>query len=369
MIDKWHVMFISRGMSYGGSGRCISTFSSKLVEYGFKVSIIILRDYEREYYINPKINIIRLGLVTDKIKVGKFNMLTKWLPFIIKTVRKENVDVIIPFGVDICLLSVFGCRKKCKVCVTVRSNPKQEPKTEFWRKIRDYIYKKSDYIWVQNLQQRELMGYIAQEKFFVIPNPIKNELLHVNFEYSGKTHKFVNIGRLTAPKNQITLIKAMELLSKKYNNIQLDIYGEGELRGYLEKYVKDNDLQDKVFLRGRTDNVVDALIKEDVFVLNSQFEGMPNALMEAMAIGMPCISTDCETGPGELIQNRKNGLLISCNDIDELYDAMEYFILYPEKCREYGLLAKQMIKNNYNEDQVADKLADTLEKICAGDVG
>lgn len=367
-MNKGHVMFVSRGMAYGGSGRCISTFSSKLVEYGFKVSLIILRDYKSEYYINPKINVIRLGLVTDNIKVGIFNIITKWFPFIVKKSREAAPDVIIPFGVDICLLTVLGCRKKCKVCVTVRSNPAQEPKTVFWRKIRNFIYKKSDYIWVQNYQQRELMTSIHQNKFIVIPNPVKKELLQIKFEYSNEICRFVNVGRLTAQKNQIELIKAIKLLCTKYENVQLDIYGEGELRSYLEKYVNDNNLQDKVFLKGRVNNISDALSKEDVFILNSEFEGMPNALMEAMAIGMPCISSDCETGPRELIQNHKNGLLIACHNSNQLLQAMEYLILHPQKCKEYGLLAKDKIQNNYDEDKVAYKLATVLEKMCAGDL-
>ena len=363
-MEKGHIMFISRGMSYGGSGRCISAFSSGLVEQGFKVSLVILRDYKNEYYINSKINVIRLGLCTNDIKVSKANVILKWFPFIAKIIRKEQPDVVIPFGVDICLLTVLGCYKKCKICLTVRSNPKAEPKTEFWRKIRDYIYAKADYVWVQNFQQRELMPHIVQEKIFVIPNPIKNGLVDEEFEYTDNVCKFVNVGRLSTQKNQIVLIKAMCILCEKYTNISLDIYGEGELKSILEEVIRENKMQEKVFLKGRNNNIVEALKKEDVFILSSLFEGMPNALMEAMAIGMPCISTDCETGPKDLIEHKKNGLLVSCNDEYELSRAMECLILNPSKCEEYGKLAKEKIKNEYKEEQITSKLVSILEKIC-----
>ena len=106
--------------------------------------------------------------------------------------------------------------------------------------------------------------------------------------------------------------------------------------------------------------------KGDMYLLTSDYEGMPNALMEAMALGMPCIATDCPTGPGELIKHGESGLLIPINHESELISAVKEMIdMTCDKRKRMGMSARKKILENYNSDVIADMWMRLFEKISA----
>lgn len=364
-----HILFISRGMAYGGSGRCISVFSGQLAKAGYQVSLLVLRDYATEYAIAPDINVIRTHFMTDKVKVGKIDVLCRWFPEIIKSMKRLSPDLVIPFGVDICLLAMIGNFYNKRICVTVRSDPAREPANRIFRMLRDFIYRRAPYIWVQNDQQKEWFRNFAQDQFVTVPNPIREEICKQSVVYSGKMHRFITLGRLSKQKNQALLINAFGKISKKHKYVTLDIYGEGELRKELEEQIKRIGCEKSIFLRGRTENVIEALEAADAFILSSNHEGMPNALMEAMALGLPCISTDCNTGPRDLVTDKENGRLVPCNDVERLYEAIESFILYPDVAVQYGKRARQDICQRYQEQRICSRFRAEVEKMCAGEEG
>lgn len=117
-------------------------------------------------------------------------------------------------------------------------------------------------------------------------------------------------------------------------------------------------LTERVELAGVTNNVKDVLLNSDLFVMTSNYEGMPNALIEAMATGLPCISTDCPTGPSDLISNRLNGLLIKMNSVDECAAAMEYMISNQLDAWEMGEKAQLFIKEHYRCENIVNNLVE-----------
>ena len=126
----------------------------------------------------------------------------------------------------------------------------------------------------------------------------------------------------------------------------MQIYGEGELRAQLEDLIKENNLQDKVFLPGASKQVLKDINDAEVFAFSSDFEGMPNALIEAMALGIPCISTDCSPGGArEFINSYENGILVPCNDIAEMAKAMEYMLENKNEAEKMGGKAKNIVKD------------------------
>jgi GalNAc-alpha-(1->4)-GalNAc-alpha-(1->3)-diNAcBac-PP-undecaprenol alpha-1,4-N-acetyl-D-galactosaminyltransferase len=122
-------------------------------------------------------------------------------------------------------------------------------------------------------------------------------------------------------------------------------------------------IENAVSFKGRVANVADALMSTDLFVLSSNYEGMPNALMEAMAVGLPCISTDCPTGPKDLIKNMENGILIKSNDVDELASAIHYCVENPLFCQEAGRAAKKKVKEEFQVEMVIDKFIREINQI------
>lgn len=164
----------------------------------------------------------------------------------------------------------------------------------------------------------------AIKKSIVIHNMLMDDNLPV-VEFSEKKKEIVGIGRLSEQKNFKLLIDAFsEIESGEY---VVRIYGEGPLRKELEKQILHHNLEDKVFLMGRVDRVVDYIKDSEIFVLSSDWEGMPNALMESMAMGLACIATDVSTGGSrELIENMKNGIIVPVGDKEALKKAISMLI-------------------------------------------
>ncbi len=138
------------------------------------------------------------------------------------------------------------------------------------------------------------------------------------------------------------MIKSFNLIKDKFPYITLEIYGVGDEYQNISNLIESLNLRDRVFLRGRTHNPEKVLEIADIFVLSSDFEGMPNALMEAMAAGLPCIATDCPCGgPKALINNYENGILTEVNNELQLANAISYLLSNKEQRFELGKKAKQ----------------------------
>ena len=121
----------------------------------------------------------------------------------------------------------------------------------------------------------------------------------------------------------------------------------------MQKKITNDNLNGIVTLQGRTNNAQKVLNAADVFVMTSNYEGMPNALLEAMAVGLPCISTDCPTGPAEIIDNGINGILVPVNNEAALTKAIEKYIEMGETIAEIGKAARKTVRDNYSTDVIA----------------
>ena len=158
----------------------------------------------------------------------------------------------------------------------------------------------------------------------------------------------VAAGRLDENKNHAMLIHAFSRIAGEYPNMQLVIYGEGELREQLTKLIKEKELEERISLPGSIDNVADEIGRAKIFALTSNTEGMPNTVIEAMVLGTPVISTDCPCGgPAMLINDGENGLLVPVGDAYALADAMR------------KLLADEGLAQKISENAL--KLADELD--------
>ena len=150
-------------------------------------------------------------------------------------------------------------------------------------------------------------------------------LIFVKEPYIGKHEKeIVSVGRLNIPKNFPLLIRAFAKISEKHQDYILKIYGQGGLLESLKKLTRELGVEEKVEFPGYVNDIPKVLQKASLFVLSSHYEGMPNALAEAMSLGLPCISTDCPVGgPRFLINEEENGILVPVDDDDALADAIE----------------------------------------------
>ena len=163
-------------------------------------------------------------------------------------------------------------------------------------------------------------------------------------------------GRLEPQKNYSMALRAVQKVKKVYPDIQLDIFGKGKAADRIQEEINQLDLSENVVLHGWSDNTIREFQSRDLYMLTSNSEGMPNSLMEAMAVGLPCISTDCETGPSDLITDGIDGYLVPINDSDMLANRLLKLIEmnYEERIA-MGNKAHEKMKTMFHSDAIADK--------------
>lgn len=356
------ILFVSYSLCNGGAERVLASLANQFVNMGVETEVLLYQRNEGEYYLDEKVQIIEMG---NEAYHGK-NVVARSLnriKFIRKILKTEQPDVVIPFlDVMVTESKIGAIFLNTKVVATVRNSPFQTPETAVGRFFRNIIFEFCDGVFVQNIAQKGYFSKNIQKKTFVVANPVSNNLICSEKQYSADVKSFVTCGRLHSQKNHKMLVNAFSKFLKKHPDCILKIYGVGPVKKELEEHIVELGLSNNVFCMGRTENVQAVLEQSDCFVLSSDFEGMPNALMEAMAVGVPCISTDCPTGPSDLIENYRSGLLTEVNNADKMADALCYMAEHPDDAIAMGQNAKKYISENYSEKFIADKLLNNLKE-------
>jgi len=171
------------------------------------------------------------------------------------------------------------------------------------------------------------------DRIHIIPNPVYviPDAQERRRKSETAEHTIVAMGRLVHQKGFDLLLEAFKQCSSRFPHWSLAILGEGHERSALESLVTRLELHWRVRFAGLVENPPAVLRGADLFVMSSRFEGFPLALIEAMACGLPVISTDCPTGPSEIIRNHVDGILVPTGDAMKLADAMERLMAHPEE--------------------------------------
>ncbi|NMA14486.1 MAG: glycosyltransferase, partial [Clostridia bacterium] len=345
-------MFIAASLVPGGAERVISELSNYFVNNGLAVSILLISGDVVKYDLHPDIKII--SMYEDmKGRSGLWAMLRRKF-LITQYVKHVNPDIIFSFLSDVNIYSCLALGlSKYKLIVSERNDPERDPASMLKRKIRDVVYKLADGYVFQTEAAKSYFPKSIQQKSTVIPNPIKAEL---PAPHRGEREKrIVAVGRLEPQKNYVLLLRAFAELHKGYPDYTLDIYGEGSQREYLLRTAKALGVTPRVNFNGVVHNVHDLIKSASLYVLTSDYEGMPNALMEAMAIGLPCVASDCPCGgPAMLIRDGENGLLFPVGDQKALVECMKKIL----GDKELALLISQNaihIRNKYKLSSIAEQ--------------
>lgn len=323
MKNKNIVIAIS-SLTGGGAERVASVWANELYEKGCQVTIVLFTRLENEYYTHPNIKILSIASGVEEYKstpfLERFRILRGYL-------KELSPDYIISFMAAAQVWMMFASiGMKCKRIETIRVNPWKISVTNFvsknlWKLTYHTCYK----IILQATDQKPWFAKCDWKKCILIPNPI-SELYVENYkaETSGKVKNFIAAGRIDAQKNYKMMIDGFVAAHEKYTDIDLRIYGTGSESyvNQIQSYIDSKGATEYIRLMGRTPRMEEEYKKADVFLMTSDFEGLPNALMEAMASRLVCVSTDCKTGPKDLIDNGVNGFLISVGASHELSDTI-----------------------------------------------
>ncbi len=307
------IIFITSTLTSGGSERVMSLLANELGKRGHDVSIICLNKHIVFYPIDKQIKII---FAEEKIDNGNTIKKCLWLR---GYVRKEKPDVVIPFMEAVyclTLLSLIG--SGIPIVSSERIDPRRSP---FVRNILRRIFLPlTTHLVVQTREIKQFYPAFIRKKTSVIYNPVTDKIFDLSIE--KKERRIISVGRLYPQKNHKMLIEAFGKIAQEYSDYSLTIFGEGPLRKELEDLVVRLKLTDRVFLPGRTENILTELNRSMLFCLSSDYEGMSNALIEAICLGLPIVTTKV-SGVEELIQDGENGRVTNIKDVDAFSNAIK----------------------------------------------
>ena len=328
------------GLSGGGAERVMCNIANYLVNHEHVVEILTISDDSSPYYLNKKVSTHSLISSKEKRSFVK-DSLTRFIR-LRKYLRNRVCDVyVVMIPLTTILLLAFRNLTKAKIIVSERSYPEFYDK---WKRVllKKLAHRADGWVFQTDAAMGWYQGKLGKSKTIIIPNAINFDFLG-NIEIAEKRPVIVSVGRLKGMKNHTLLINAFSRICDKYPEYVLEIYGEGEAKGVLEDLINNLNLNTRVHLMGFQNNINEKIKNASLFVLSSNHEGMPNALIEAMAMGLPCISTDCDGGGAKfLIKDGVNGLLVPKNDVEVMAEAMDKLLSNPKLANQLGVEAHQI---------------------------
>ena len=229
-----------------------------------------------------------------------------------------------------------------------------------------FLFPRADGCVFQTEGAREFFAPRLQKNSRIILNPLNPKYIGVP-EPEKRTKTVVQSGRLVDFKNQVMLIRAFHEVHKKHPDYDLKIYGrdtEDGTKELLEKTIEELQAQDYVHLMGASDSLEKQLPDAALFAFSSDWEGLPNALMEAMALGLPIVATDCPCGgPRTIMTNEVDGLLIPIKNQKAMEDGINRLIEDPALAARLGREARK-IADRANDEAIYGQWRDYIDEVC-----
>lgn len=342
----------------GGSERMVATLASGLVECGNEVYLIQQEKREKEYQLSAIVKRIHIlqktcgfaDLLKDSISIHRF-------------ANKNRLDVVLGFGIfwNLCVcLAKRGMQ--AKAMIAERNSPAHDSLSRKSKVLRKLLYPMADGFIFQTQEEAQYYSKRIQRHGTIIHNALMDDL---PIRSAVHTRELVALGRVLPQKNYTLMIQMLKLVIQKYPEYRLRIFGDfgdGQEKLKLVRLIADLELTDYVIFEGFCLDVHEKIKNSDIFVMSSDYEGLPNALMEAMAMGFPVVCTDCAGGgPRELIDDGKNGLLVPVKDAENMARKIIWLIEHPAEKEEMGRHAIE-IRESHSAKRIVKEWEKALER-------
>lgn len=344
----------------GGAERVVATISNHLVKMGHYVVVITTTKNENEYLLADGIK----RYVLSEMIASRFSILRKVQVLVrLRTIAKvEKLSVLVGFMGGAIYYTIFSMLAlSTKSIISVRNDPNMLYSTAVSRFFAKLLFPLADGCIFQTEDAKSWFPVALQNKSQIIYNPIGEQFFETI--HKPEDDLVITAGRLLPQKNHRMLVDAFKVVHMSRPSAKLHIYGEGFLKDTLESYIMQLGLEKVISLKGATSSMPEVLSFASLFVLSSDVEGAPNALMEAMAVGVPPISTDCPCGgPKMLISSDEYGRLVGVND----KDALASRILELLNDRDKRIAISQNVKayaNRFKVTTVTEKWVEYFNKI------
>ena len=363
MKKQKEIVFLIKVMSGGGAERVVSLLSKAVAEQGFNTTLILTHQSKKDALLSDLIPQIKVISLPDEIEnaesssfmptlimlfarlVGKLSFLGKKAEYkssVLKYLSRNYIEVsylkkyfkahkyasVVAFLYDSIFMSLLAKGKNNRLIISERGDPRQSVNSQTTMAFLKNECQKADGFVFQSPDAQKWYQENTSVKGTVIFNPIKSDLPQL---YNGERQKkIVNFCRVSAQKNLLMLVDAFEMFNKHFPEHELFIYGDpvgNDAEDYIESVEEKIDrasCKDKIFLLPSRRDIQDEIKDYEMFVSSSDFEGMSNSMLEAMAMGLPVVCTDCPAGGARaVINDGENGLLVPVGDSEKLYLAMK----------------------------------------------
>lgn len=334
-----NILFVISKIGLGGASKQLCMTANALYEYGHNVLIYTMNGDKCVQKINKGV----IYIPNTSIESSRF---MQWVknPFAIRNVVKSNnIDVVIAWQTNAgtyVTLATLGLNVKTIFCE--RSDPYMEPSS-----VHFFTTRLADMADGGVFQTQKAMRYYKRlsKKSVVIHNPVSEFVNNDKYvDYSTRPHKIVYLGRLTIEQKRIDLmLEAMVKIHDACPDYKLYLYGEGSGRVFLENRAKVLGIESSVIFCGLTKKAIEDIKDARLMLLSSDYEGIPNTVIEAFQAGVPVVTTDCSPGGCRvLINDGKNGFIVPFRDVNAL--AKKAVELLSDES-----LAKKFIFNSYEK--------------------
>jgi GalNAc-alpha-(1->4)-GalNAc-alpha-(1->3)-diNAcBac-PP-undecaprenol alpha-1,4-N-acetyl-D-galactosaminyltransferase len=321
-VDR--IILVISDLQSGGTQRVVSSLANYWVRVGKKVTVITFSTPEDDFF--------RLSNPVERISIGGQKDSSSFLSGLVSNLRRirrlrdtlETLKADLAIGLighTNILLTLAGMGLKTKIIISERNDPRRQSIGRLWDFLRQKIYPYADLVTSNSREVvTALEDFVPGRKLAYLPNPVS--IPDSERPHPPRQNKIVAVGRLHHQKAHDILIPAFAKLSGKHPDWRLEIVGEGGERPALQHQIDSLGMAKKITLAGRVQNVEERLAKSKIFAMPSRYEGTPNALLEALSLGIPAVISDASAGALEYVRNGESGLIVPVNDIDGLEEAL-----------------------------------------------
>ncbi len=369
-MKKKKIAFLINSLGKGGAERVVVNLAEHFAKQENEILLVTSRVLPEEYPIGF---LAKRRILEEEIETAPFGRAGK-IPARILRLKKiwqeEKPDLLIAFIGKMNLYAMLSTRSsRLPVILSVRSDPAKEYPSVFLRRLAERLFVRAAGVIFQTEDALNFFSPRIRAHSAVLPNALDESFVKARYE-GMREDEIVMVGRLDANKNHQLLLRAFARLEKEYPSMKLRFYGGGlpgsNTEPMLKALAEELGIQNKVHFMGRQTDIRARIERARIFVLASGYEGMPNALLEAMATGLAVIATDCPCGgPKTVIRNGQNGILIPVGDEAALETALRRILDNPSLEESLGKEASKLAEK-LSPEAVCRQWQEQIEDMVEG---
>ncbi len=331
------IAFYIGSLRKGGAERVFVNLAKYFQAEGYRVVMVTQYQKEEEYELPDGMERILSDIGEEKVTASRAVNFFRRLNKLHAIWKEQQPDLVLScIGKNNFMTVVTTMGTKTRAVVSVVGEAKEEYPSRGMRMLANFLFSRAAGVILQTERSRGFFCRKVGEKAVILPNSLNPAFIRPRYE-GEREKRIVSVGRMDANKNHEMQLRAFAGLKDKYPEYTLVIYGDGELRSYIEETAEELGIAKRVFLPGVVQDVAERIGQASLFLLTSYSEGVSNALIEALALGLPVIATDVPSGgTEELMKDGVNGLIIPAGEQAALECAMDRLLGDPAYAQQLG---------------------------------